>query len=175
MHRDSHFQKAQEPLPERHSESSASRWLVVAVGLCGALAGGSIVESIAALASSASISVSPGHLLAEPLVLAGALIGGVLASILARRDHSSGQRGEQMTATSLTPGAIVPSEPMFWQPVPPMLSPNTTLITTSTPSARSKHRVLRTRRRIQPSRSHFPQMRRAISRSSAIADTTHHP
>jgi hypothetical protein len=173
MHRDS--QRAQEHPPERHSTSSVSRKLVVAVGLCGALAGGSIVEAIAALASGSTISVSPGHLLAEPLALAGALCGGLLAAILASRDQGDDQRADQMIAHSLASADIVPSEPMLWQPAPPMLPTNTTLTATNMPPARPQHRMFHTRRRIRPRASHFPQTRPAILRSSAIVDTPRHP
>ena len=67
--------------------AGASRWLIVAVALCGALAGGSIVEAIAAMASRAPTPVSPDHLIAEPLAIAGALCGGLLAAILASKDQ----------------------------------------------------------------------------------------
>lgn len=173
MSRDS--QSAQESLPMRLPPSRASRWLIVAVGLCGALAGGSIVETIAALASGASISVSPAHLIAEPLVLAGALSGALLAATLASRDHGNSQSADQMIANSLAPADMVPSEPMLWQPVPPMLPTNTTLAAASTPSARSKHRVLHTHRRIRPGASRFSPMRPAISRSTAMVDTPRRP
>jgi hypothetical protein len=168
-------ESAQEPLPVRLPTSRASRWLVVVVGLCGALAGGSIVETIAALASGSNVSISPDHLIAEPLLLAGALSGGLLAAILASRDHGNGQSADQMIANSLAPADIVPSEPMLWQPAPPMLPTNTTLTATSVPSARSKHREIYTHRKIRPRASHFPQTRPVISRSSAIVDTPRHP
>ena len=177
MHRNS--QSAQEPPPTNHSTMSSSRWLVLAVALCGALAGGSIVEAIAALASGSRISITPDHLIAEPLLLAGAFSGGLLAAILASRDHgidqSNDQCNDQMIAHALAPADIVPSEPMQWQPAPHMLPPNRTLTATSMPSARSKHRVRYTHRKIRPRTSHFPQTRPAISRSSAIMNTPRHP
>jgi hypothetical protein len=173
MSRDS--QIAQEPLPVRHPTSRASRWLIVAVGLCGALAGGSIVETIAALASGSSISVSPGHLIAEPLALAGALSGGLLAAILASKDHGSGRSADQMIANSLAPADIVPSEPMLWQPAPHILPTNMTLTASSMPPARTKHRMRYAHRRIRSHVSHFRQTRPTISRSVAIINTPRHP
>ena len=173
MHRD--FQPAQEPPMIHHSMTRSSRWLVVAVALCGTLVGGSIVESIAALASGSSISISPDHLIAEPLVLAGALAGGLLAAILASRDHSNDPSNVQMIVDSLARADIVPSEPMLWQPTPTILPTNKTLTATSVPPARSKHRMRYTHRRIRSHASHFSQTRPAISRSSAIASNPRHP
>jgi hypothetical protein len=171
MHRVS--QSAQEPPPERHSTSKASRWLVAAVGVCGALAGGSIVETIAAFASGSSIAVSPDRLLAEPLVLAGALSGGLLAAILVMRDHSNSQQADRALVDSLLPVEILPSEPMSWQPVPPLLPNPTTLAATSMPAARSKRAIPRIRRRprLRTSRAH--QGRLAVSRLSALKDVPH--
>jgi hypothetical protein len=169
MHRDS--QSALDAPPMDHSTTSSSRWLVVAVALCGALAGGGIVETIAALASGTSISISPDHLVAEPLLLAGALSGGLLAAVLASRDHGN----DQMNADSLAPADIVPSEPMLWQPTPPMLPTNSTSTANSGPPAHSKHRMRYAHRRIRPRASHFSQTRPAISRSSAIMNTPRHP
>lgn len=173
MHRDLHG--AQEAPMMDHSTTRSSRWLVVAVALCGTLAGGSIVESIAALASGSSISISPDHLIAEPLVLAGALAGGLLAAILASRDHGNDPSNVQMIADSLTPADIVPSEPMLWEPTPPMLPTNTTLTATSVPPARSKYRMRYTHRRIRSHASHFSQTRPAVSRPSAIMNNPRHP
>jgi len=169
MHRDS--QSAQDPPSMDHSTTNSSRWLVVAVALCGALAGGSIVETIATLASGSSISISPDHLVAEPLLLAGALSGGLLAAVLASRDHSN----DQLVANSLAPADIVPSEPMLWQPTPPMLPTHSTSTATSVPPARSKHRIRYAHRRIRTRASHFSQTRPAILRSSAIMNTPRHP
>ena len=169
MHRDS--QSAQEPPSTGHSSVRSSRWLVVAVALCGALAGGSIVETIAALASGSSISISPGHFLAEPLVLAGVLSGGLLAAVLASRDRST----DQTIADSLAPADIVPSEPMLWQPTPLLLPTDTTLAASSAPSARSRHRVRYTHRRIPRSASHESQTRSAVSRSAAMMNAPRHP
>lgn len=169
MHHDS--QSALDAPPMDHSTTSSSRWLVVAVALCGALAGGSIVETIAALASGSSISISPDHLVAAPLLVAGALSGGLLAAVLASRDHNN----DRLVAHPLAPADMVPSEPMLWQPAPPVLPTNTTLTATSVPSARSKHRMRYAHRRIRPRASYFPQTRPVISRSSATMNTPRHP
>ncbi len=172
MGRDS--QTAQEPLPVRHPPASgASRWLIAAVGLCGALAGGSIVETIAVLAAGSSISFSPDRLLAEPLVLAGALSGGLLAAILARRGHSTSQRADHMFVDTLTPVDIFPSEPMTWHPVPPMVPHTSTLTATSMSTARSKRGISRFRHRPHLRMSRAYQGRRAISRLAAMKDTPH--
>ncbi len=137
------------PPPTEHSTSSVSRWLVSAVALCGALAGASIVETIAAVTAGASISFSPSHLFAEPLALAGALSGGLLAAILASRDRSSAHRADPMIEDSLAAAEFIPSEPMMWQPAPPMFSNTRTIISTSMPPTRSKRRIVRIHRRIR--------------------------
>ncbi len=133
--------------PRVQSSANSSRWLVVAVAFCGALAGGSIVEAIAAFASRASMLVSPDHLIAEPLVLAGALSGGLLAAILASRDYGNGQRADPMIAQSLAATEAIPSEPMVWQPAPLLFPIAETLTSNSVPPARSKRRVHRNHRR----------------------------
>lgn len=158
--------------PAVQSSANASRWLVVTVAFCGALAGGSIVEVIAAFASDSSISISPGHLIAKPLVLAGALSGGLLAAILASRDHSNEHRPDPMIAQPLAPAEVIPLEPMVWQPAPLPLPIAETLTSNSVPSARSKRRVLRTHSRARLGIYRYHPGRLAVSRSSNIIDTS---
>ena len=160
--------------PVDHPSSGASRWLVIAVALCGALAGGSIVEAIAALASSTSISFSPDHLIAGPLMLAGALSGGLLAALLASRDQSTGHRAGQMVANSFAPADIIPSEPVLWQPVPSVLPITRTSASTNTPPARSKRRVVRIHRRVHQVMHQYHPSRLAVSRSSTMMDRPRH-
>ena len=172
MHHDS--RSAQPPPPTNQSASSLSRWLVVAVAFCGALAGGSIVEVIAALASSTSISFSPDHLIAGPLVLAGALSGGLLAALLASRDQSAGHRPGKIVANSFAPADIIPSEPVLWQPVPSMLPITRTSASTNIPPARSKRRVVRIHRRVHQVMHQYHPSRLAVSRSSTMMDRPRH-
>lgn len=173
MRRDS--RNIQPPSPKDHSTSSASRWLVIAVTVCGALAGASIVETIAAVTSGASISFSPGHLFAEPLALAGALSGGLLAAILASRDRSSAQCADPMIEDSLAAAEFIPLEPMMWQPTPPMFPNTRTTTATSMPSARSNRRIVRIHRRIRARTSltsHIHHGRLAVSRPTTMKDTS---
>ena len=161
--------------PVDHPSSGASRWLVIAVALCGALAGGSIVEAIAALAAGASISFSPGHLIAEPLALAGALSGGLLAAMLASRDRSGAYRVDPMLDDSLTAANVIPSEPVVWQPAPYLLPVTTRLSPTSIPPARSKRRIGRIHHGIRPRASHIHQGRLAVSRLATMKDASRLP
>jgi len=173
MHRDS--RNIQPSPPMDHSTSSASRWLVITVALCGALAGASIVETIAALTSGASISFSPDRIIAEPLAIAGALSGGLLAAILASRDRHSLQRGAPVIEDALVSTDLIPSEPMMWQPAPPMFPNSVTITSTNMPSARSNRRLVRIHHRIRPRRSltsHLQHGRIAVSRPSRKKDTS---
>lgn len=101
--------------PDKTREPPTGRttsWgLVFTMSLCGALTGGSIVEAIAAFASRSGTPVSPTHLIAEPLALAGAVCGGLLAAVFVTRG-----RGEP--AELFAPADSCPSEPMMWQPAP---------------------------------------------------------
>ncbi len=151
--------------------AGASRWLIVAVALCGALAGGSIVEAIAAMASRAPTPVSPDHLIAEPLAIAGALCGGLLAAILASKDQRKDNAGSYFATGSLvsiTPIETVPCEPMIWQPTPQTLpvanpaAPNTPLLTRPTHHTRHIRQAIRHHRH----RSHA--VRSSLSRPHAI-------
>lgn len=90
---------------------AASWGLIVAMSLFGVLTGGSIVEAIAAIASRSATPISPTHLVAGPLALAGAICGGLLAAVFVTRVE-----GEP--AEPFTPPDSCPSEPMMWQPAP---------------------------------------------------------
>lgn len=140
--------------PARPS-NGASRWLTLAVALCGALAGGSAVEAIAAMAVRASIPVSPDHLIAAPLVIAGALCGGLLAAILSSHDRRIASSGSSIGVSplaSLASMEVVPTEPMMWQPAPqirPAAHPaSSNALTLNRPSRRAQriHRAIRQRR-----------------------------
>jgi hypothetical protein len=167
MHRDQ--QTATRSASTDRRATSASRWLVVAVALCGALAGGSIVEAIATLASRNSMPLSPDHLIAEPLALAGAICGGLLAGILASKDQGGDIRRGQATADPITTAEVAPSEPMLWQPAPHMLLVNEPFVPateTPTPSTRRKPRTRRAiqQHHVQRSRS----MRTAFSHPPSL-------
>lgn len=125
----------------------SSRWLTLVVALCGALAGGSIVEAIAALASHPSMPVSPDHLVAEPLAIAGALCGGLLAALMVTRDERNGENQAQAASSQNTVLDVSPSEPMPWQPTPhvvaitpPANAPQSSLSRTPLRASR-KHRT----------------------------------
>lgn len=164
---------AQPPPPLDHSASSSSRWLVVAVAVCGAFAGGSIVEAVAAVASGTSIAFSPDHLVAGPLALAGAICGGLLAAILASADNSSHDQAHQMNADSLAVSDLTPSEPLMWQPAPPMVPITRTPVSANTPPAPSKRRVLRIHRRVHQVMHRYHPGRLAGSQPSMMNNPRH--
>src|SRR6185312_1584093 len=173
MRRDSRNIQPSPPMDQ--STSSASRWLVITVALFGALAGASVVETIAALTSGANISFAPAHIIAEPLAIAGALSGGLLAAILASRDRSGAQRADPMIEDSLVAAEFIPSEPMMWQPAPPMFPNSGTITSANMSSARSTRRTLRIRHGIRPRMSltsHLQHGRLAVSRPSTKKDTS---
>ncbi len=119
MHDDSHIANA--PAQIVRSTPNSPYWLVLCVSLCGALAGGSIVEAIALLASHSSMPVSWEHLVTEPLIVAGALCGGLLAAVLASGNHSKLHQTSENGADPIALLDAVPAEPTAWQPTPPML------------------------------------------------------
>lgn len=151
MHRDP--QTAASPARPNRPTTTTSRWFVVAVALCGALAGGSIVEAIAALASRSSTPLSPGHLIAEPLALVGALCGGLLAALLASKDQRYDIPRDQTTADLLASAEVTPVEPMMWQPAPHMLPANQSVVPITEASIPLERRPPRTHRamRARPS------------------------
>ena len=165
---------AQPPASLDHSASSSSRWLIIAVAVCGAFAGGSIVEAVAAVASGTSISFSPDHLVAGPLALAGAICGGLLAAILASTDNSSYDQAHQMIADSLAVSDITPSEPLMWQPAPPIVPITRTSTSANTLPAPSKRRVLRIHRRVHQVMHRYHPGRLTVSRISTISDNPRH-
>lgn len=99
-----------------------SRWLVVAVSLCGALAGASIVEALAALTSHSNAPISPDHLIAAPLAMAGAICGGLLAAVLVSKEQRANDGHTAAATEILIPADTTPGEPMFWQPTPSVIS-----------------------------------------------------
>ena len=151
--------------------AGASRWLILAVALCGALAGGSIVEAIAAMASRAPTPVSPDHLIAEPLAIAGALCGGLLAAILASKDQRKANGSSHFATRSLasiTPIEIVPCEPMMWQPTPQTL-PVANPAALNTPQlTRTTHHTQHIRQAIRHHRHRSHAVRISLSRPHAI-------
>ena len=118
----------------------ASSWgLIFVMSLCGALTGGSIVEAIAAFASHSGTPISPTHLIAEPLALAGAICGGLLAAVFVTR--SGGEPVEPFT-----PVDGCPSEPMMWQPAPNSATPHpnaSVAMTAADNASRHTHRATR--------------------------------
>lgn len=107
--------------PSRTTKGT-SRGLVLAVALCGALAGASIVETIASIASHTNIPLSPDHLIAEPLALAGAICGGLLAAVLVSKDQHKSLNPNRSDPLPIEPIEVTPSEPMMWLPTPQMVS-----------------------------------------------------
>src|SRR5690242_19411447 len=165
MHHDT--RSAQPPPRIDRSGFRSFRWLVAAVAFCGALAGGSIVEAIAAMASGTSISFALDHLVAGPLVLAGAVSGGLLAAILASRDRNTGHRADKVVVDALAFTDYVPSEPLMWQPAPPMFPIASALTSVRMSPARSKRGV---RGRIHQDIGTYHPGRLVVSQSAAMLD-----
>ena len=135
-------------LQASYTPKGGSRWLMVAVALCGALAGASIVETLAALTSSSGVPISPDHLIAVPLALAGAVCGGFLAAVIAGKDPKMEHDQANAASDALVPADTIPGEPVFWQPNPSLIA--------SVPSSgavgqtsRESHRARRIRRAIR--------------------------
>jgi hypothetical protein len=147
MHRDPHT--AASPAHPNRPTTTTSRWLVVAVALCGALAGGSIVEAIASLASRSSMPLSPDHLIAEPLALVGALCGGLLAALLASKDQRHDIPRDQTAADLLASAEVTPVEPMMWQPAPHMLPVSQPVVSATEASIPLERRTPRTHRAVR--------------------------
>lgn len=150
--------------------SGTSRWLVVAISLCGALAGASVVEALAALTSHSSAPISPDHLIAAPLALAGALCGGLLAAVLVSKDQRVDDVQTDRATEPLFAANIVPGEPMFWQPAPAIV-PRARLSEPSAPISRPSLRARRIRRAIR--RRGYGHGHSAIQRGLA-RPATHH-
>ncbi len=138
--------------PTTRTASATSRWLVVAVSLCGALAGASVVEALAALTSHSGDPIAPDHLIAVPLVLAGAICGALLAAVLVGKE----QRADNLRTSAATEPHlatdIVSGETIFWQPAPTVVS----YLRTSEPAAAM------TRPSLQTSKAR--RVRRAVRR-----------
>lgn len=130
----------------------ASRLLMLVVSLCGALAGGSIVEAIAAMASHATFPVAPDHLIAEPLVIAGAICGGLLSAILASTEHRESGNLSAPRTPICAPVEVTPAEPMVWQPAPQVLSDALVGSAKSAVPGESAYRALRLRRTVRQHR-----------------------
>jgi hypothetical protein len=158
------FQAATNPTEPARSSSGTSRWLLVAVALCGALAGGSIVEAVAAMASPAGTPVFPGHLVAEPLALAGAVCGGLLALVLAGKDRPMVDNHPQEISGLIAPAEMTPGEPMMWHPTPQMLPSTQSPALPEAPRARPTRRALRIHRTLRQRRHGHYIIRAAISR-----------
>lgn len=133
--------------PATRTAPGTSRWLVVAISLCGALAGASIVEALAALTSHSSAPISPDHLIAAPLALAGAFCGGLLAAVLVSKDQRVNDSQTDRAAEPLLAADIVPGEAMFWQPTPTIV-PRVRLSEPAAPISRPSLRARRIRRAI---------------------------
>ncbi|HEU5347996.1 MAG TPA: hypothetical protein VFU63_05225 [Ktedonobacterales bacterium] len=160
-------QTATNPPEPARSSSGTSRWLLVAVALCGALAGGSIVEAVAAMASPASTPVFPGHLVAEPLALAGAICGGLLALVLAGKDQPTVDNHPQDISGLIAPAEITPGEPMMWHPTPQMLPSTQSPALPEASRARPTRQALRIHRSLRQRRHSHHVIRTAISRPPA--------
>lgn len=148
------------------STTGTSRWLVVVVALCGALAGGSIVEAIAALAARTSTPVSPGHLIAEPLVIAGAVCGGLLAAALTSKEQRTYHGKAPATTERIIQAEIMPTEPIMWQPMPQVIpSPQSPARTQAAP-IRTPRRALRHHRLMSRRATQYHVIRSTVLRSS---------
>jgi len=122
--------------------------LVVAISLCGALAGASIVEALAALTSHSSDPIAPDHLIAAPLALAGAICGALLAAVLVGKEHRVDSEHTSIAREPLLAADIVPGEPMLWQPTPVVAS-HTRPLEPAAPFLRSSSRARRVRRAVR--------------------------
>lgn len=164
-------QNPQRPVRRDHTSGVASRLLVVAVSLCGALAGGSIVEAIAIFASRGSSSIALDHLIAEPLALAGAICGGLLAAILASKDQWAEESSDPAATDKFAHVDVTPPEPMIWQPAPHMLPTTYPLApltpSTATPPTQPTRRALRTRRATRPRASRLHSRHSNVTNPSA--------
>jgi hypothetical protein len=144
-----HMQSSGSTMPAAHSATAGSRWLVTAVSLCGALAGASIIEALAALASRSSAPISPDHVIAAPLALAGAICGGLLAAVLVSKEHHAASDSPEAPAHMQLVTDTAPADPMTWHPAALMIpavrmSPTLSLRTSrAVPRARRVRRALR--------------------------------
>jgi hypothetical protein len=144
--------------------SGSSLGLVLVVALLGAIAGGSLVEAIAAFASRPGAPISPGHLVAAPLALAGAICGAFLAGILARNERHHSPPRLATEADSATIVTDMAAESVLWEPVPPVISmPSRPLAQPQPPETPTAH-VMRTRH-LAHQRAHPHQKRRAAAAS----------
>lgn len=91
-----------------------SRWLVVVMAVCGALAGASIVEAFTVVIFRPNMPISPGSLVAPSLIALGALAGGMLSGLIAAKDRPSSIQAQVAVDSA-------PTSPMSWQPTPTML------------------------------------------------------
>ena len=144
-----HMQSSGSTTSAARSATAGSRWLVTAVSLCGALAGASIIEALAALASRSSTPISPDHLIAAPLALAGALCGGLLAAVLVSKEHHAASDSPDALADLQLVTDMAPADPMIWHPaalvIPAVrMSPTLSLRPSrAVPRARRVRRALR--------------------------------
>lgn len=154
------------PEPARPA-SRTSRWLLVAVALCGALAGGSVVEAIAAMASRANTPISPDHLIAEPLALAGAVCGALLAAVLAHKDQYKPDSDTLAGNGLVTPIEVTPHEPMMWQPTPYTLLEAASTASAKARSSRTSRRALHIQRVLRQQRHSYHPIRAQVWRAPA--------
>ena len=154
-----HLQSSSSTTSAVRSATSSAHWLVVAVSLCGALAGASIIEALAALASRSSAPISPDHLIAAPLALAGAICGGLLAAVLVSKEHQSTSNSPDTVSHAPLVADSAPSEPLVWQPAT-LVIPGSRLAATSSP--RISHMAPQARR-----------LRRALRHRSAMRHTAY--
>lgn len=144
-----HMQSSGSTTSAARSATAGSRWLVTAVSLCGALAGASIIEALAALASRSSTPISPDHLIAAPLAFAGALCGGLLAAVLVNKERHAASDSPDALADLQLVTDMAPADPMIWHPaalaIPAVrMSPTLSLRPSrAVPRARRVRRALR--------------------------------
>ena len=154
--------------PTTRTASGTSRWLVVAISLCGALAGASIVESLAALTSHVSAPISPDHLIAAPLAVAGALCGGLLAAVLVSKDRRMDEAQTDAATERVLSADIIPGEAMFWQPTP-TVTPRARISEPAAPITSPSVRARRVRRAIRQR-----GYRHGVMHSNLARPATHH-
>lgn len=106
------------PATRTHFLNGSSHGLTIAVVICGAFAGASLIEVVAALISHSDTPITPDHLVAALLVLLGAIAGGSLAGALVRAEYHVA--GGHFTAAQavVTIAETVPAMPTLWQPTP---------------------------------------------------------
>ena len=149
--------------------NDASRGLTVAVAICGALAGASIIEAVAAVASQSPITLD--HLVAAPLILLGALAGGLLAVALVRAEYHVASERSTADSNVMIIAESIPGLPTTWQPTPLMASASEVAQLAPTDGAQphtvARDSLAQATRRPTYARHHMGRHAPAVARSHA--------